>query len=67
MCSYQLVEDAGIERLFEPPAVPELLVVVVEALPVHAEVLGAIVVDVVEPVSMDDPHNGIRSACLLRI
>ena len=57
VCSYQLVEDAGIERLFEPPAVPELLVVVVQALPVHAEVLGTVVVDVVEPVSMGNPQT----------
>ena len=63
--SYQVVEDAGVERLFEAPAVPELLVVVVEALPVHAEVLGAVVVDVVEPVSMGQCTHGVDQPVLL--
>lgn len=64
MVSYELIEDAGIERLFESSAVPELLVVVVEALPVLAEVLGAVVVDVVEPVRFGQsrPTRRLHSA-----
>lgn len=49
--TYEVLEDALVERALPAAALPELLVVVVEALPVLAELLEAGFVDVFEAVS----------------
>jgi hypothetical protein len=48
--TYQVVEHALVQRSLELPALPELLVVVVEALPVLAELCQAVLVHVVQSV-----------------
>ena len=48
--TYQVVEHALVERPLKLPALPQLLVVVVEALPVLAELCQAVLVHVVQPV-----------------
>ena len=49
---YQLVVYAAIEKLFRSPTVPQLLVVVFQTLPVFAEFVEAVFVDVFESVSL---------------
>ena len=49
--AYQVVEHALVEGPLELPALPQLLVVVVEALPVLAELCQAVLVHVVQPVA----------------
>lgn len=46
---YQVVEDAFVQSPLIPAALPQLLVVVVEALPVAAELLQTVRVDVLDP------------------
>jgi hypothetical protein len=62
--TYQVVEYTLVERPLELPALPQLLVVVVEALPVLAELCQAVLVHVVQPIapvrytfSMRKPSN----------
>jgi hypothetical protein len=47
--TYQLVEHTLVQPPLLGPAVPELLVVVLKALPVGAELVEAVVVDVLDP------------------
>lgn len=56
--TYQVVENALVQGPLELPALPELLVVVVEALPVLAELGQAVLVDVVQP--------GCQVRCIVR-
>jgi hypothetical protein len=60
LATYQVVENALVQRPLELPALPKLLVVVVEALPVLAELCQAVLVDVLQPVLQ------VRSSSLLR-
>jgi len=48
--TYQVVEHTLVQRPLELPALPQLLVVVVETLPVLAELCQAVLVHVVQPV-----------------
>jgi hypothetical protein len=48
--TYQVVKHALVERPLELPALPQLLVVVIEALPVLAELCQAVLVHVVQSV-----------------
>lgn len=48
--TYQIVKYTLVQRPFPPPALPQLLIVVVEALPVLAELLKAGLVDILEPI-----------------
>lgn len=47
--TYQLVKHTLVQRPLVCPAVPQLLVVVLQALPMAAELLQAVVVDVLDP------------------
>lgn len=47
--TYQVVEHALVQLPFVLAALPELVVVVVEALPVLAELVKAVLVDIVNP------------------
>lgn len=46
--SYQFIKDAAVERNFGPAALPQLVVVVLEALPVGLELVEAVGVDVLD-------------------
>jgi hypothetical protein len=48
-CTYQVVEHAFIQLSFRTAAVPELVVVIVETIPVLAEFLKAVGIDVTQP------------------
>ena len=66
--TYQVVEHALVERPLELPALPQLLVVVVEALPVLAELGQAVLVHVIQPivpVRTHSPRPQIPTAILL--
>ena len=51
--TYQLVEHTPIEQLLRSPAMPQLLIVIVQTLPVQSEFLKAVLVDVVQPARFD--------------
>lgn len=55
--TYQVVENALVQRPFEFPALPQLLVVVVEAFPVLAEFSQAVLVHVFQPGSKLEPNS----------
>ncbi len=47
--AHQLIEHASIELHLAPPALPQLLVILVQALPMLPERLEAVLVDIVQP------------------
>lgn len=65
--SYQVVENALVQRPLELPALPELLVVVVEAFPVLAELCQAVLVHVVQSVILvrNDSFSCTNSGSIL--
>lgn len=59
--TYQVVKNTLVQRPLKLPALPELLVVVVEAFPVLAELGQAVLVDVVQPKCMSDTFSGLSN------
>jgi len=47
--AHQLIEHASIELHLAPPTLPQLLVILVQALPMLPERLEAVLVDIVQP------------------
>jgi len=60
--TYQVVEHTLVQRPLKLPALPQLLVVVVEALPVLAELCQAVLVHVVQPVASVRKRSCSRKA-----
>lgn len=56
LLKFQFVKYTGIEQLFRSPTVPQLLIVVVQTLPVFSELLEAVLIDVVKHTS-STPRN----------